>query len=228
MIDHRMTTSRWSGLLERLSERGGLARKLSTILALRLEGGELHSSTYRRLLERDQRIVFGAHSYGLRSQGVYVDPETTIGRYVSIGAGVKIYNRNHPSDRICQHPYFFNTGLGADPEHAVDYVGLVIESDAWLGANVVVTPAVRRIGFGAIVAAGSVVTKDVGDFEIVGGIPAKVIGQRFDAATKAAVERGAWWESEPSELRDVPEAFDRTANVEAANTVADRLRGTRK
>jgi len=55
---------------------------------------------------------------------------------------------------------------------------LTICRDAWIGAQVVVLPGVRRIGEGAVLAAGAIVTKDVGDWEIVGGTPAKVIGIR--------------------------------------------------
>lgn len=54
---------------------------------------------------------------------------------------------------------------------------IVIGDDVWLGANVVILPNVH-IGQGAIVGAGAVVTKDVGAFMIVGGVPAQVIGHR--------------------------------------------------
>lgn len=54
---------------------------------------------------------------------------------------------------------------------------VVIEEDVWIGANCVITPDVR-IGRGAVVGAGAVVTHDVAPFSIVGGVPAKVIGRR--------------------------------------------------
>ena len=54
---------------------------------------------------------------------------------------------------------------------------VVIGSDVWIGANAVITPGVR-IGDGAVVGAGAVVTKDVAPYTIVGGVPAKVIGNR--------------------------------------------------
>lgn len=56
---------------------------------------------------------------------------------------------------------------------------IVIEEDVWLGANCVVTPDVR-IGKGAIVGAGAVVTHDVPPYAIVGGVPAKIIGMRSE------------------------------------------------
>ncbi|RUO37053.1 acyltransferase [Aliidiomarina taiwanensis] len=57
------------------------------------------------------------------------------------------------------------------------YSPVVIENDVWIGANCVITPGVK-IGEGAVVAAGSVVTKDVVPYAIVGGVPAKIIKMR--------------------------------------------------
>ena len=54
---------------------------------------------------------------------------------------------------------------------------IVIEEDVWIGANCVITPDVR-IGRGAVVGAGAVVTRNVAPFSIVGGVPAKLIGMR--------------------------------------------------
>jgi len=55
---------------------------------------------------------------------------------------------------------------------------LVIEDEAWIGANVIILESVNRVGKGAVVAAGAVVVKDVPDMAIVGGVPAKNIGTR--------------------------------------------------
>lgn len=59
---------------------------------------------------------------------------------------------------------------------------LVIGRDAWIGAKAVILPGVSRIGEGALVGAGAVVTKPVADWAIVAGVPAKVIGQRDEQA----------------------------------------------
>ena len=59
---------------------------------------------------------------------------------------------------------------------------IVIEDDVWIGANVTVVGGVR-VGRGAVVAAGAVVTKDVEQYAIVGGVPAKLIRYRFDEKT---------------------------------------------
>ena len=65
---------------------------------------------------------------------------------------------------------------------------ITIENDVWIGAKVTVIGGVT-IGNGAIVAAGSVVTKDVKPYAIVGGVPAKVIRYRFDEKTRAKASR---------------------------------------
>lgn len=68
-----------------------------------------------------------------------------------------------------------------------------VGSDVWFGHGSLVMPGVK-IGHGAIIAAGSVVTKDVAPYTIVGGNPAKVIRQRFDDETVEHLLAVKWWE----------------------------------
>lgn len=60
---------------------------------------------------------------------------------------------------------------------------LYIASDVWIGSRVIILPGCQRIGRGAIIGAGAVVTKDVPDYAIVGGNPAKVIRYRTEKQT---------------------------------------------
>lgn len=90
-----------------------------------------------------------------------------IGNNVLIGYGSKILSANH---RIPdEHGMIFGAGH--------DFKPVVICDGAWIGANVVVLPGIR-IGEGAVVAAGAVVTKNVDAYTIVGGVPIKVIRRR--------------------------------------------------
>ena len=69
---------------------------------------------------------------------------------------------------------------------------IIIEHDVWLGINVTVMSGIK-IGTGAIVAANSVVTKDVPPYAIVGGNPAKHIRNRFDDKTIEFLLKSEWW-----------------------------------
>ena len=91
----------------------------------------------------------------------------TIGDFCLIGPNVVIRSADHRFDRL-DIPI-------RDQGHVCKPI--VIESDVWLGANVVVVAGVR-IGHGAVVAAGAVVTKDVLPMTVVAGVPAKPIRSR--------------------------------------------------
>ena len=98
------------------------------------------------------------------NRDVYLDGRVglTIGQNVNISFGVTILTLQHDH----MHPQFISVG---EP--------VVIEDDVWIGVNAVILPGVT-VARGAVIAAGAVVTKSVPAFAIVGGIPAKVIGER--------------------------------------------------
>lgn len=69
----------------------------------------------------------------------------------------------------------------------------VIGNDVWIGHGVIVLPGVK-IGDGAVLAAGAVVTKDVPPYTIVGGVPAKIIRERFSRPIAEQLAAIAWWD----------------------------------
>ena len=73
---------------------------------------------------------------------------------------------------------FDNTEVPIGEQDSKEKVPLHIAGDVWIGARVLVLPGCKRIGHGAVIGAGSVVTKDVPDWAIVGGNPAKIIRMR--------------------------------------------------
>lgn len=85
-----------------------------------------------------------------------------IGRHVDIASDVMIYNSEHD--------------INAEDFHAI-CAPVVIGDFCFIGPRAIILPGVK-IGLGAVVGAGAVVTKDVPDFAIVGGIPAQIIGER--------------------------------------------------
>lgn len=162
-------------------------------LALRLEGGELRSATARDLLRR-HGVEVGAYSYGacLRLGGLPMG--VTVGRYVSIATQVGVFRRNHPTERLSMHPAFYNPALGLLEDDDLPSAPLSIGHDAWLAHQCVVLPGCTRIGIGAVVGAGAVVTSDVPDFAVVTGNPARVRRLRFPDPVCAAVLASRWWE----------------------------------
>jgi acetyltransferase-like isoleucine patch superfamily enzyme len=94
--------------------------------------------------------------------------EVTVGDRVTMSEAAKIFTHNHQIDDV-----------GQDwREGEVRFSTLVIEDDVWIGSNAVILSSVSRIGAGAIIAAGSVVSYDVESCIVVGGVPAKPIRQR--------------------------------------------------
>ncbi|MCW8832385.1 MAG: CatB-related O-acetyltransferase, partial [Colwellia sp.] len=105
-----------------------------------------------------------------------------IGDYVCIGAEVVILmggNHTHRADWFCLYPF-----MDYIDEAYIGKGDTFIHDGAWLGMGSMVMPGVT-IGEGAIVAANSVVTKDVAPYSVVGGTPAKLVKYRFDESTIA-------------------------------------------
>lgn len=100
-------------------------------------------------------------------QKCLIHGDVVIGSYVIMGPDVKIYTRNHVFDSLA-------TPIALQGKRMqVTKIG----DDVWIGANVIVLPGVN-VGNHSIVAAGSIVTRDVPEYAIVGGNPAKVIRYR--------------------------------------------------
>ncbi|MDN3681118.1 CatB-related O-acetyltransferase [Vibrio tapetis] len=103
-----------------------------------------------------------------------------IGDYVCIGAEVVILmggNHTHRADWFCLYPF-----MDVIDQAYVSKGDTHIHDGAWLGMRAMIMPGVT-IGEGAIIAANSVVTKDVAPYSIVGGSPAKLVKHRFDEET---------------------------------------------
>lgn len=100
-----------------------------------------------------------------------VHGEIIIGNHVMFGPGVNIHGGNHIFSEIGNYMDSLSKKLGTD-------MPIIIKDDVWIGANAIILSGVT-IGEGAIVGAGSVVTKNVEPYTIVVGNPAKKIKMRF-------------------------------------------------
>jgi len=122
--------------------------------------------------------------------GVYLGPHATIycteahvyiRRKAVIGPGLTIIDSDHNFHQVGTH-------IIDSPNRAEDAADVTIEEGAWIGANVTLLKGVT-VGRGSVVAAGAVMVRSCPPYSIVGGVPARVIGQRFTADEAAEHER---------------------------------------
>lgn len=124
-----------------------------------------------------------------------------IGKFSCIGSEVLAGLGKHPSrDFVSTHPMFYSPFCQAQmtfsPNAAYDeFERIKIGNDVWIGARAIILDGVT-IGDGAIVAAGAVVTKDVPDYAVVGGVPAKVLRYRFEENEIAFLKQFKWWDKD--------------------------------
>lgn len=140
--------------------------------------------------------------------------QLVIGKFVQIAHGVKFItsSANHPMAGFTTFPFrIFN------PETMGAYASLpardtIIGNDVWIGTQSLVMPGVT-IGSGAIIAAGSVVTRDIPDYAIAGGNPAGVIRMRHDAKVIEKLLEIAWWDRPDEWIEAHMEALE-TGNLD--------------
>jgi phosphonate metabolism protein (transferase hexapeptide repeat family) len=139
--------------------------------------------------------VMGDYSYVVNDSSIIY---ATIGRFCSIAAQTRINPGNHPLGRAALHHFTYRAAkyeLGEDEPAFFDWrraSHVTLGHDVWVGHGATILPGVT-IGTGAAIGAGAVVSKDVPDFAVVAGVPAKVIRFRFTAEVQAALLRIAWW-----------------------------------
>ncbi|WP_425320355.1 CatB-related O-acetyltransferase [Paenibacillus aquistagni] len=152
--------------------------------------------------DRSRKLFNPIEQYG------WVLDKLIIGNYVCIASGVIILmggNHNHHPEWITVYP--FVEQINNSYERKGD---TIIESDAWIGMNAMIMPGVN-IGEGAIVAAGSVVVKDVPAYTIVGGNPAKEIKKRFTDEEIAKLKEMRWYDWERKQIERASHLLSRSS-----------------
>ena len=139
-------------------------------------------------------IKIGRHTYGVIPHKFFSYDETVrfeIGSFCSVANEVMFLVRaEHPHRSVSTFPLkTFANGTGELKSRGPILIG----HDVWIGMRSIINSGVT-IGNGAVIAAGAVVTKDVRPYEIVGGVPAKHIGYRFEADIVRKLQEIRWWE----------------------------------
>ncbi len=135
-----------------------------------------------------------------------------IGAFCSIGNNVFIASMLHPIERMSTHPIFYsnNQNFGIrfvdDNPNFVDYNNIIIGNDVWIGAGAILLPGIE-IEDGAIIGAGSVVTKNVPAYSIFAGNPAKFIRKRFSNELITKLFEMKWWGWNVEKIQENIELF---------------------
>lgn len=131
-----------------------------------------------------------------------------IGKFCAIASGTQFImgSANHRLGSISTYPFHVFGGVWEQrtPPHLsqLPFKGdTVVGNDVWIGRNSVILPGVH-IGDGAIVAAHSIVTKDVEPYTVVGGNPARAVKKRFDQELTDMLLALHWWDFPPEKLAD--------------------------
>lgn len=174
------------------------------------------------------RSSIGAFSMVGRNSNIL---DASIGRYCSISWNVTVGAGQHPIDHLTSHAFPF------DPSYrfvrngsAKEQPRVSIGSDVWIGCQAVVMPGLH-VGDGAVVGAGAVVTHNVGDYEIVAGVPARILGHRWDREIRERIAALEWWNWPPTLIRRHTALFRQPVDAELLGrleAVALRLGGAKR
>ena len=144
--------------------------------------------------------IMGRHSFcGYDCEVEHTD----IGSFVSIANRVVLGGGKHPMDWVGMSPVFYtgrdSVTFKASTHQRPPPARITIGNDVWIGHSAVVMQGVQ-IGHGAVIGAGSIVTRDVPDYAVVAGNPARLLRHRFDKKTVQRLLDSAWWQLPDADL----------------------------
>ncbi len=161
-------------------------------------------------------VELGDYSYVVNDSDIAY---TTVGKFTSIAAMVRINPGSHPMQRASQSHFTYRASAYFEGERDEEEFFawrraqlVAIGHDVWIGHGAIVLPG-RSIGTGAVVGAGAVVTRDVPDYAIAVGNPARVLRQRFPEEIAERLNALAWWDWPHERLQTALQDF-RSLSIE--------------
>lgn len=167
---------------------------------VKMEGGYMYSQFVRDVYKKKYNVEIGYGSYGGCFNRKNFVGCVEYGNYCSIAPNIKIFRANHPIDKFTTHPILYNPSAGYVKKDRLKRPILTVGHDVWIGEGATILPNVMSIGNGAVIGAGSVVTKNVPPYTIVVGNPAKIIKKRFSTEVIERLEELKWWNLQKEDL----------------------------
>ena len=195
-------------------------------LLARVKNSEFEGNNYVGNLSHVHASKIGKMTYiGSKCSILYA----RIGRFCSIAGDVKIVVGSHPTNTwISTHPSSYSSNcccgvsftdrkLYAEYKYVDEENKYMVDigNDVWIGTGAMIMGGVK-IGDGAIILAGAVVTIDVPPYTIVGGVPAKSIGTRFEEKEIELLVKSEWWNRDYEWLRKNASSFSDITAFKAA------------
>jgi virginiamycin A acetyltransferase len=168
----------------------------------------------------NQPVTIGARSILSGTIRIVADRNpVSVGKFCSFAPDVSIWESLHDASRLSSHfimGQFFGESWTRD---IVSKGPIGLGSDVWIGTRSVVVSGVT-VGDGAVIAAGSVVTRDIPPYAIAAGVPARVIRLRFPEATCARLLELRWWDWPEEKIHRNKALFDGELSVGALDRIA--------
>ena len=188
--------------------------KLFLKIIVKIQHGEIKSNCLRNYYKKKYSTCVGLYSYGYCFNKDFNNGGAVeIGRYCSIAKNVHYFGANHPIYSLSSSAIFFNKKLSKYPVKDVPRSKLQIGNDVWIGYGTIITCNCKKIGDGVIIGAGSIVTKDIPDYAIVVGNPARIIKYRFEKNTIDLLKESKWWNLNVNNIMEYYEKFDKPKDI---------------
>ncbi|WP_338972383.1 CatB-related O-acetyltransferase [Spiroplasma endosymbiont of Panorpa germanica] len=164
---------------------------------------EIGDYTYYASLDCEQDLI-NFQNKNILYHFPFIGDKLIMGKFCQIGFNTKFImnGANHDTNRISTYPFFImGSGWEDQDKFTTNKGDTIIGHDVWIGYNATIMPGVK-IGNGAVVAANSTVVKDVPDYAIVGGNPAKLIKYRFSEEEIKKLNKLAWWDWDAKKITE--------------------------